>query len=488
MLISIYTSRVILNTLGIEDYGINNVVGGVVALFSFINNAMIGGTQRFIIFALGKNNYSNMQRVFTTSFIIHLTIALLLLLLSETIGLYFVTNHLNIPSDRIEASLWVYQLSIFSTIVMILNVPFNATIIAHEKMNFYAYISIIEVSLKLVIVYLLQLSNHDKLKLYAILLFTIQLLITSIYIIYCRHKFHETRIQLIWDYQLYKEMACFAGWNLWGNCAYVTFTQGINILLNIFFGPSINAARGIALQIQNSVIQFSNNFQTAINPQITKSYATEDYKYMHLLIYKSSKFTFFLLFILSLPIIMEIDLILKIWLENVPAYTNAFTRLILCISIIEAMSNPLMISISATGKIKRYQLTISMILFTILPTSYIILSLGGHPTSVFITHFIISIIAFFFRLKLIAPMIHLSIKEYFNNVITKCLLVIISTSIFPILIKILFSDSIIISLITILTCILCSIIIIYKIGMDNFEQEFIREKIKSIIKQNRDRN
>lgn len=269
MAVSLYTSRVVLNTLGVEDFGIYNVVGGVVAMFGFLNSAMSSSTQRYITFELGKNDFEQLKKVFNTSVSIHAFISVVILILAETIGLWFLYNKMTIPIERMDAALWVYQGAIASTIVLIMSVPYNATIIAHEKMSAFAYISVLEVVLKLLIVYLLLIGDFDKLKLYAVLMFSIQLIIRLIYGRYCKKHFSETKFQWTKDWKLFKEMLGFAGWNLWGNCAGIAFTQGVNILLNMFFGPAVNAARGIAVQVQNAVNQFSFNFQTALNPHTT---------------------------------------------------------------------------------------------------------------------------------------------------------------------------------------------------------------------------
>lgn len=481
MIVSLYTSRVILNTLGVTDFGIYNVVGGVVAMFGFLNSAMSSSTQRFITFELGKNDLNQLQKVFNTSIVIHVIISIVILILAETFGLWFLYNKMTIPIERLDAALWAYQGAIASTIVLIMSVPYNATIIAHEKMSAFAYIAVLEVTLKLLIAYLILIGNFDKLKLYAFLMFSIQLIIRFIYGQYCKKHFLETKIKKIKDWKLFKEMLGFASWSLWGNLAVIAYTQGLNILLNIFFTPAINAARGVAVQVQNAVNQFSLNFQTALNPQITKSYAIGDYKYMHKLVFRSSKFTFFLLLLLSLPILLETETILTIWLKNVPEYTTNFLRLMLCITIIDATANPFMISASATGKVKVYQSLIGGILLLILPISYITLKLGGSPESVFIVHLLICIIAFITRLLIIKPMIHLSILSYFNEVVVKCIKVTIFALIIPISIKCLTEESHINFFIICLTAIISVILSIYYIGFDDKEKIFIKQKLITII-------
>lgn len=479
MLINLYTSRVVLETLGIEDFGIYNVIGGVIAMFGFLNSAMSSSTQRYITFELGKKDLNQLTKVFNISILIHLCISIILLILAETIGLWFLYNKLTIPIERMNAALWVYQGTIASTIVLIMSVPYNATIIAHEKMSAFAYISVIEAILKLIIVYLLFIGNFDKLKLFAILMFCVQLSIRLIYSNYCKRHFPETKFKIYKDWTLFKNMLSFAGWNLWGNCATIASTQGINILLNIFFSPAVNAARGIAVQVQNAVNQFSLNFQTALNPQITKSFATENYSYMHTLIFRSSKFTFFLLLFLSLPIQIETETILTLWLKNVPEHTVNFLRIILCVTIMDATANPLMTSAAATGRVKLYQSIVGGILLTILPISYLTLKLGGNPESVFIIHLLVCIIAFITRLYIIKSLIDLNLNLYFKEVILRCVIVLVISIIPPLLIKfIIANNSIIIFFIICICCMISVSLSAYLCGTNEKEKQFIIQKIK----------
>lgn len=482
MAVSLYTSRVILNTLGIEDYGINNVVGGVVFMFGFINSAMTAGTQRYLTFELGKNNFSQLQKVFSTSVIIHTLISVLILILAETVGLWFVCTQLNIPEGRFEAAMWVYQCSIFSSIVLIMSVPYNACIVAHEKMSAFAYISVLEVSLKLFIVFLLSIGNFDKLKLYAVLIFTVQLIVRVVYGAYCKRHFAESKFCMQWNGALVKEMLSFAGWNLWGNCAAIAFTQGLNILLNMFFGPAVNAARGISVQVQDVIRQFSVNFQTALNPQITKTYATGELSYMYSLIYRSSKFTFFLLVFLAMPVWIEAETILKLWLKIVPDYTVIFLRLMLCTTIIDAVANPLMIAASATGKVKVYQSVIGGLLLAILPVSYIVLKMGGNPVSVFIVHLCICALTFIVRLFIIRPMIRLKISDYFRKVISVCLVTVAIAFIAPFFIHIYLPSGLMATFVVCVTSVASVGFTIYLIGLTRHEREFCTDKLAGVLR------
>src|SRR5690554_2679044 len=397
MLVSLYTSRVILNTLGVEDYGIYNVVGGVVSMFAFFNSAMSSATQRFLSYEIGKGDFVQLRKTFNATQIIHICIAVFIFILAETVGLWFVKNYLVIPPERLNAAIWVYHFSVLSFMVSIIQVPYNATIIAHERMNVYAYVSIIEVLLKLLIVFMLTWITYDKLILYGILHFGVMFLIAAIYRIYTRKNFEESKFEVVKDKGLYKTLISYSGWNLFGNIAGVAQGQGINIILNIFFGPVVNAARGIATQVQSAVNSFVSNFQMAVKPQIIKSYAANEKDYMISLIIQSSKYSFYLLFILSLPIILEVDQILKIWLITVPEYASIFTVLVLVIILINSISGPLMTAVQAAGKIAIYQAVIGTLLFLTLPISYVFLKLGYPPEVTLYITIVIEVIALIFR-------------------------------------------------------------------------------------------
>lgn len=480
--ISLYTSRVVLNTLGIEDYGIYNVVGGVVAMFGFINGSMSSATQRYITFALGKGDKQRLQTVFSTTLQIHTLIALIIILLGETIGLWFLYNKMQIPADRMDAAFWVLQCSIISTVVMIVSVPYNADIIAHEKMSAFAYISILEVVLKLMIVYMLVFFSFDKLILYSFLILSIQVLIRFCYSIYCNRHFEETKYKNVWDKSLFKEMTGFAGWSMFGNLAGVLFNQGLNMLLNVFFGPVVNAARGVAVQVQNAVQQFVGNFQMALNPQITKTYAQGDLESMHKLMYRSAKFSFFLLFLLSLPILFETNFILKIWLKNVPANTVCFLRIMICTSLIYTLSNPLMMANQATGKVKRYQAICGSIQLLILPISYISLYLGFPAYTVFVVHFTIECVTQIVRMIMLRPMIKIRIIDYIFYIYRPVLFVVIGSLSLPYLLSLYIDgDGVFKFLMVGLCCLISVSFFSYVLGLSANEREFVCTKVKKII-------
>lgn len=477
MTISLYTSRVVLNTLGVEDYGIYNVVGGIVAMFGFINSSMSSATQRYITFALGKENFENLHKVFSTALQIHVLIAILIVLLGETIGLWFMYEKMQIPADRIDAAFWVLQCSILSTVVMIVSVPYNADIIAHEKMSAFAYISVLEAVLKLAIVYILMIGSADKLTIYALLLLTVQILIRFCYSIYCNKHFMETKYKHIWDKSLFKEMTSFAGWSLFGNLSAVLFGQGLNMLLNVFFGPVVNAARAIAVQVQGAIQQFVGNFQMALNPQITKTYAKGEMNEMHKLMFRSARFSFYLLFFLSLPVLFETDFILTIWLKIVPENTAIFLRIMICTSLIYSLANPLIIANQATGRVKKYQAVCGSILLLILPVSYIVLKLGFPAYTVFIVHFVMETITQIARMIILRSLIEIHIKEYFKYIYIPVLKVVLFSLVFPLIVYSNMNANALRFTTVVLSCVTSVILVTYTIGLSKREKAFINSKI-----------
>lgn len=480
MAVSLYTSRVILNTLGVEDFGINNVVGGIVSMFGFLSSAMTTSTQRYITYELGRGNMERLRQVFVTSVNIHVFISIVIVVFGETIGLWFLSEKMIIPEGRMTAAMWVYQLSLLTTVIAIMSYPYNAAIVAHEKMSAFASISVLEVVLKLVIVYLLVLADFDKLILYAILFAVIQLIIRFCYSWYCSRHFPETKYFVYFNKPLFREMLGFAGWNLWGNLAAILFGQGLNVLLNMFFGPVVNAARAVAVQVQGAIQQFSSNFQMALNPQITKTYAAGQLGDMHRLIYRSCKFTFFLLFTLCLPVLIETPIILKIWLKTVPDYTAVFLRIMIITMMIDSTANPLMVSAAATGRVKVYQSVVGGILLSIVPISYVVLKLGGDPWSVFVVHLCVCCVAYITRLFIIRSMIGLRVKQFVSQVVLRCVFVVAVSIIVPSLLKLSLTQNFLDMVIMIVVCLFCSSVCSLFIGLDKHERMVVFDKIKVI--------
>lgn len=421
--VQLYTSRVVLNVLGINDYGIYSVVGGVVALFGFFNAAMSSATQRFLAIDIGKNDNHKLNKTFNTTLIIHVCIAILVFIVAETFGLWYLNNKLNFSVNRVYAVSWLYQFSIFSALIGVIQVPFNALIIVKEKMKVYALMSIVEVTLKLLIVYFLLIVNFDKLILYSILIFVVSLLIGAAYCIFSFRNFPETKFKFYTDLKFYKELFSYSGWNLFGNIAGVAKGQGTNVLLNFFFGTVVNAAYGIMSQVQSAVSLFVTNFQLAVNPQIYKSYAQGNIEQMQKLIFQASKFSYFLMFIMVCPIIFNIDFILISWLKNLPQFTVVFIIFILINLLIECLSGPLITGSLATGKIKWYQIVVGSTLFLNLPINYIGFTNSFGPTFFLYTSITLSVVTLVLRLVFLKKMISLDILAFLNNVIVPVLFV-----------------------------------------------------------------
>lgn len=481
MAVSLFTSRVVLNTLGVEDYGIYNVVGGVVAMFGFINGSMSSATQRYITFALGKGDMRNLQKVFSTALQIHVLIAAVIVVLGETVGLWFLYSQMQIPAERMDAAFWVLQCSIVSTVVMIVSVPYNADIIAHEKMSAFAYISILEVVLKLAVVYVLLIFSYDKLILYAFLILAVQLLIRFCYSRYCNRHFEESKYHHVWDKPLFKEMTGFASWSMFGNLSGVLYGQGLNMLLNVFFGPVVNAARAVAVQVQNAIQQFVSNFQMALNPQITKTYAKGEMEEMHKLMFRSARFSFYLLFLLSLPFLFETEFILTIWLKTVPDNTVVFLRIMICTSLIYALANPLLVANQATGKVRKYQAVCGSILLLILPISYVCLRLGCPAYSVFIVHFVVESVTQLVRMLILRPLIGIRIRDYLTNIYIKVILVTSLSLLVPLAVYENMDNTAARFLVMCVTCVLSVGLVTYSVGLSRNERAFFRSKASAAI-------
>lgn len=479
LIISLYTSRLLLNALGIVDYGIYNVVGGIVTLFTFVTGAMSTSSQRYITFALGQQDEQRLKEVFRSSLQVFVLLSLIILLLSETIGLWFLYFKMTIPAERMTAAFWVYQISILSCVLGMLVIPFRAEIIAHERMNAFAFISIMDVVLKLFIVIIISLMDDERLIFYAVLMFLITFLNNIIYMVYCKKQFKEINYKMVFNKPLLIEMGNFAGWSLIGNLAGVLLNHGVNILLNMFFGPAINAARGIAIQVQGTIQGFIINFQMAVNPQITKTYATNDLNRMHNLIIASSKFSFFLLFLLTLPIILETNQILVLWLKLVPEHTINFIRIIFFIMLIDTLANPLIIANQATGKIKKYQTVVGGILLSIVPISYIALKVGSKPEIVFIIQLAIAIIAQIARVIMIRPLINISYRKYFKDIVFRSVIVMIVASILPIYIYEQMDENLLRLMCVVICCSVSIIITILLLGLNNKERAMIYQKWQS---------
>lgn len=481
MCIGLYTSRVVLRTLGIADYGLYNLVGSIVIMFSFLNATLSTSTQRFLNIEIGKGNTNKLKEVFSNSLFLHIIIAAAILILAETIGLWYVENIAVIPPGRENAAFWVYQFSIIATCIQIIQLPFMATIIAHESMNAYAYISIYEGIAKLLIVYLIQVLDYDKLILYGLLILIVHISVALFYNIYCQKHFSEARFRISVNKPLLKEMLGFSGWNLTGNFAFACNTQGLNIVLNLFFGTVVNAARGIAFQIQSLVTQFANNFQIAVKPQVIKYYAAGQLKEMEKLVINSAKYSAFMMIILVVPIIVCIKELLTLWLGEYPAYTPIFVAIILLRCIVATITNNIIMVVHATGYLKNISICAGVLLLLVLPVSYLLLLLGLSPATVFIVDLIAAIGEAAIELYFMNKYIKFPVKEFCKKVYLKVFVILTITFFLTYAIHYI-ADSlgnIYVLLITVPASIILSLTVIFSLGIGQLERDKLIKIIKS---------
>lgn len=478
MVISLYTSRILLHALGVEDFGINNVIGGFVVMFAFVNRSMSSVTQRFLTYELGRKDNDKLNKVFNATLFIHIAMGLLVILFAETFGLWFLHNKMVIPQERFTAALWVFHTSVLITAIGVSYIPFNAIIISHERMNVFAWISILEGIIKIFIAYCISMSRGDRLVFYSILMLVSQVIVVAFYVIYSKKNFNETRLSLQFNRPIFKDIFGFFGWNFYGTMGSVIVNQGVNVLLNMFFGVVVNAARGIAVQVESAVLAFADNIQTAINPQITKTYAQNEYAKMHSLILFNCKVTFFVMFVLSLPIWIETDTILKLWLDIFPDYAVSFLRLLLIAILIDVLGKPFVISINSTGSVKMlYKLTGSLLLFEF-PLCYLAILLTNNPNSVFICMIILNLIIFLIRVLLTKPLIYLNLKRTFSVFLRLGLVAILCCAIISV-ISIFFESHLAILMISIFLNIFITSLLMYFIVLSNTERETIKSFVKS---------
>lgn len=478
MVVSLYTSRVILNALGVEDFGIYNIVGGVVAMFSVISGSLSAAIGRFITYELGKGDQKKLNKIFSASVTILLLLSLLIVVLIESVGVWFLNNKMTIPGNRLIASNWVLQFSIVTFVINLISVPYNASIIAHEKMSAFAYISILEALGKLAIAFLIMVSPLDRLVFYAILMCVVATIIRLTYGHYCKKHFVECTYHFHWDKDILKQMFGFAGWNFFGAASVVLRDQGGNIVINMFYGPSVNAARGIANQVNTAVTGFVTNFMTAVNPQITKSYASGNNEYMMTLIYQGARLSFYMLLLLSLPILTNTHYILVIWLKILPEHAVLFVQLILIFTMSESISNPLITAMLATGKIRNYQIVVGGLQMMNLPISYVCLRLGYRPESVLIVAIVISQCCLVARLYMLRGLIGLSSIKFLKKVYLNVILVTIVSSIIPFFLYRNLSDSFSSFMLISIVSIISTAITVFTIGCEKKERALIMEKVK----------
>lgn len=474
MVIGLFTSRVILNVLGVEDYGTYNVVGGVVSMFSLLTASMSGSISRYLTFSLGKGDQERLRRVFSVSLEVQLFLAVVVVLAVEAVGVWFLNTQMKIPDGRLVAANWVMQCTLISFVVDLLMVPYNASIISHERMNIYAYISIWDAVMKLVIVFALYVSPFDKLKSYAMLLLAVSTLTTMIYWFYCHRHFDECHFRLVKDKVLLKEMTSFAGWGMIGDGAWMLNTQGVNILINLFFGVTLNAARGVATTVDNVVQGFVRNFMVALNPQIVKSYAEGDFEYMHRLIFMGSKYSYFLMLFFFVPISLETRTILTLWLKVVPDYAVVFTQLTLMSTMCLTLGNTMIPAVQATGKIRNYTIIMGLMALSNFPLTWMAFALGGSPTWAYIIYFVIFFSMIFVRLFVVKNLIHLSIWEFVTNVLLKAAGGTVLAFVAPLAICFLQPDSFFRLVEVCGVSVVCSLVAIYVAGMNEFERNYVK--------------
>lgn len=482
MLVSLYTSRVVLQALGVEDYGIYNVVGGVVAMFSLLSGSLSAAVSRFLTFELGRNDLVRLRKVFSSALCVHALLALFVLVLSETLGLWFLNYQMNIPADRMIAANWVFQFSLFSFLLGLFSVPYNASIISHERMGIFAFVGIGDTLLQLGIVLFIAFGGicSDKLIVYASLLVVKGMLFQLFYFYYCRKSFKECRFRLSLDKPLLKEMTGFAGWNFIGASSAILRDQGGNILLNLFYGPALNAARGVANQVSNAIGSFVGNFMIALNPQITKSYAAAEYGYTFSLIFRGARFSYYLLLWLALPVLLNTQYILSIWLNVVPEHTILFVQLVLVFSMCETISNPLITVMLATGKIRNYQIVVGGLQMMNFPLSYIFLKMGFLPEIIVMVAISLSLICLGARLILLRDMIQLPVARFLRHVCGNIIVVTILSLTVPLYARWELPNNLFGFIFSCIICFGWGGIILYRFGCSVSERKFLISKLQFV--------
>lgn len=485
LVIALFTSRVNLKMLGVEDYGIYGVIGGVVSMFTIFSNSLSAAIQRFISFELGKGSKERLMNIFSMSVTVMFSLAIILMICADFFGIWFINNKMVIPAERIYAAHWVLHCSVITFGISLVSVPYNAMIVAYERMSAFAYISIYEAVSKLIICYMLYISPVDRLITWAVLLAILQISVRLIYGFYCKRNFETCVFRLVFDKSLLIDITKYAGWSTFGLVALTCYTQGLNILLNIFFGPVVNAARSISVQVQSAVQGFSTNFQVAMNPQIIKSYAQHDLHRMHSLIFTGSRFCFYLLFILSLPIILETPYILRIWLGEYPEHTASFIRLILgIITFDSSLGGPISTAQTATGNIKIYQIVVGGIMLLILPVSYIVLRIWDTPPeSIYYVYLSAVIIAHISRMFIIRDMINLSLSLYAKEVLVPITKVLFCSLPIPILLHVYLDNASFSSFVVVGVTSLVSVgLSVFLFGLNTDERKMIINKFRFLFR------
>lgn len=477
--VGLFTSRVVLNVLGVDNFGIYNVVGGVVGMFNIVTTSLSQSISRYLTFELGRNNKERLRVIFCTSVNIQILMSLVIVILAEAIGVWFLNNKMNIPIERLYAANWVFQFSILAFIVNLISVPYNAALIAHEKMKAFAYVSILEALMKLVIAYLLYVSFMDKLITYAFLLLMVSVIIRIVYGQYCKRNFEECKYSFVFNKKLFSDMSKFAGWNFLASTAYIFNTQGINIISNMFFGVAINAARGIATQVDGITRNFVCNFTTAIRPQIVKSYSVGNTKYMNRLVCSGAKYSYFLMLFFALPFMFEAETILQVWLKLVPDHSPTFIRLTMIVSLVWLLGDTMYTSIMAIGKLKKYMIYETCITCLVFPASYFAFYVNMSPDSAYIIYAFAYILLLLLRLWYLKRVEHFPIGFFLKAVIYPVVLSSLVACIAPLTYKCFFYDGSIVSfIISICVCVCSFIISVFFVGLSYEERALIISKIR----------
>lgn len=478
--VGLYTSRVILRVLGASDFGLYNVIGGMLTMFTMFSTALTIGTNRFLTYAIGEGNYQKLEKTFSMALYLHILLAVIILILSETFGLWFLLTQMNIPIGRETAAFWVYQFTVFAFLLSLVQVPFQASLISHEQMNIYAYMSIYDVVVKLLIVILLQYVVFDKLIFYTFLIFILQSVTVTIYNIYCQRHYSECRFKIKWDSALAKQFASYSGWNLIGGSQTFFTNQGVNILLNIFCGTVVNAARGLAVNVNNCVLQFINNFQMAANPQIIKLYATKDYDSLFRLVINNCRIAEYLYLMIAIPAFIEVDYVLYLWLGNYPYYTPIFVQIILIQSALAPLNSPVGMIVHATGKMKWLSIA-SLGLLTIFPLSFYILKAGYSPVWVFVVSAIIWSWSNISQIYFAHNYTGISYKSIFKDVYLNTFIGGMVMFIIPWLISLNMPIGLSRFLIVFLTSGITSVSVIYTWGLTPGMRTMVNKKLSSVI-------
>lgn len=481
MVISLYTSRIVLLNLGVDNYGIYGVVGALISTFSVFSSNLNSASQRFLSFELGKIN-GRFKNVFSSILGIHITASIVLFILIEIIGSYYIFHFLKVPDGRLNAAYWAFHFSTISFCLNIATIPYDSAIIAHEKLDFYAFIGVFEAIIKLVVVYLLIVSSFDKLISYAFLFLMSGIFIKSINITYCMLKVRDCRTFISYDKSIVLRIGKFFGWNGFGTLSYVLREQGISLLFNYFFGTTVNAAKSVTNQINNAVSSFSSNFIVALNPQITKSCAAQNYEEMTQLMYMGSKISYFLMLFLSLPIILNAEYVLHLWLVNPPEHSTDFIRLALIFFTLKALQSPLSIAIIATGNVKKYNLYWGGLNFIVFPLSLFLFYIGFGPNSSYYISIFFSLFVLFAMLSIYKEYFRIKYREYFRHVFSKTLLVTIIAVLLNILIMYVHvSNSLINFIINFFVCLVSTGFFIFRFGLSVSERKKIIVLIKNKI-------